>query len=102
MPDLDLDLDDVVLFELPTEADMWAFVDRIRPRWAGWSDAEEGVWVFTAQLEENRDLAPLLRAAEELVAELALDAIHFCLDGRVYLLEPARARRYSSTQATLT
>jgi hypothetical protein len=105
MDDLDLELDDVVLFELPTHSEVDAFVKRIRPRWDGWSDAEEDVWLFTARLEEDDDLAPLLREAEQLVAELDLAAIHFFLDGRVYLLEPTRASdaaRYSSSHATLT
>jgi hypothetical protein len=105
MQDLDLDLDDVVFFELPSRLEVDAFVKRIRPRWNGWSDAGENVWLFTARLEEDDDLAPLLREAEQLVAELDLAAIHFFLDGRVYLLEPAHARdaaRYSSSHATLT
>jgi hypothetical protein len=111
MQDLDLVLDAVVFFELPSRLEVDVFVNRIRPRWNRWSDAEESVWLVTAQLEEDDDLAPLLREAEQLVAELDLAAIHFFLDGRVYLLEPARtgpgARTnvrspYSSSQATLT
>lgn len=90
MDDLDLELDDVVLFELPAREDLEAFCDRIRPRWEGWSDADEDVWLFTAQLERSRDLAPLLREVQELIAELGLDAVPFCLDGRAYLLDAAR------------
>lgn len=89
--DLDLTLDDVVLFELPNPEDVEAFRQRIRPRWEGWSDADGELWLFTAQLEKNRDLAPLLREAQQLISELGLDAIRFCLDGRIYLLDDARA-----------
>ena len=91
MDDLDRELDDTVLFELPRREDVRAFRDRLRPRWEGWSDADGEVWLFTAQLERGRDLVPLLREAQELVGELGLASIRYCLDGRVYLLE-ARSR----------
>jgi hypothetical protein len=96
MDDLDAQLDDVVLFELPAQEDVDAFCARLRPRWEGWSDADEDVWLFTAQLERGGDLAPLLRAAQELIAELGRDSIRFCLDGRIYLL------RASVTPAAIT
>jgi hypothetical protein len=99
MDDLDLELDDAVLFELPTYEDVEAFLDRIRPRWEGWSDAEEDVWLFTARLERSGDLAPLLREAQELIAELGLDAIRFSLDGRAYLLDAARPTREADLAA---
>jgi hypothetical protein len=91
MDDLDRELDDVVLFELPTHEDVEAFRDRLRPRWDGWSDADEDVWLFTARFEQAGDLAVMLRLAEALVAELGLPAIYYCLDGRVYALEAAPA-----------
>jgi hypothetical protein len=102
MEDLDLELDDVVLFELPTHEDVEAFCDRIRPRWEGWSDAEENVWLVTARLERSGDLAPLLREAQELIAELGLDAIDFCLDGRAYRLDAARPPRAADLTARST
>ena len=92
MEDLDLELDDVVLFELPTHEHVEAFCDRIRPRWDGWSDRDEQAWLFAALLNDGNDLAPLLRQAQELVAELGLAAIRFGLDGRLYVLEAARSR----------
>jgi hypothetical protein len=92
MEDLDLELDEVVLFELPTQKDVEAFRDRLRPRWEGWSDVDEEVWLFTAQLKGGGDLAPLLRAAQELLAELGLEAIRYCVDGRLYMLDAARPR----------
>jgi hypothetical protein len=91
--DLDLQLDDVVLFELRNPEDVEAFRGRLRPRWEGWSDADGELWLFTAELEQSRGLAPLLREAQELIAELDLDAIRFCLDGRIYVLDAARSSR---------
>jgi hypothetical protein len=91
MHDLDLELSDVVLFELPNRDNVDAFRDRLRARWDGWSDADGDLWLFSAQLDQSRDLAPLLREAQELIAELGLDAIRFYLDGRVYLLDAPRS-----------
>jgi hypothetical protein len=36
----------------------------------------------SAELADADDLAPLLREAQDLIAELGLDTIRFCLDGR--------------------
>ena len=91
MDDLDLQLDDVVLFELPTRELVEAFRRRIRPRWDGWSDTEEDVFLFTAELRESGDVAPLLREAERIVSELGPTEIAYCVDGRVYALEAARS-----------
>src|SRR5262249_46289433 len=100
MHDLDLQLDSGVLFELPSLADSDAFSARLRSRWPGWSDADEGVWLFTAELRGNEgDLAELLRTAEELLIELGLTAIRFCVDGRLYVLEPARRREAALSPA---
>jgi len=101
MDDLDRQLDDVVLFELPTREVVQAFHDRLRPRWDGWSDADDDVWLITAQLEGAGDLAVLLRQAEELVVELGLAAIYYCLDGRAYVLEAAPSRAAADLAAQL-
>lgn len=89
MDDLDSGLDDALIFELPTFEDVEAFCERFRPRWEGWSHCDDQVWLFTARLDGTGDVATLLREAQELVAELGLSAIRFCLDGRVYALEAA-------------
>jgi hypothetical protein len=99
MEDLDLELDDVVLFELPTHEDVEAFCDRIRPRWEGWSDDDEDLWLVTAQLRRTDDLAPLLRDVQGLIGELGLQSIRFFLDGRVYALEAARPPREADLAA---
>jgi hypothetical protein len=69
-----------------------AFVDRFRPRWEGWTHADEDLWLFTAHLDGGGELASLLREAQELVGALGLAAIRFFLDGRVYVLEAAQAQ----------
>jgi hypothetical protein len=89
MDDFAFDLDDVVIFELPTFEDVEAFADRLRPRWDGWTHADEQLWLFTARLSAKADLAALLRAVQELLADLGLHVMRFLLDGRVYALEAA-------------
>ena len=67
---LDFALEDIVIFELPTLGAVEAFAERLRPRWDGWSDTDDQMWLFTAQLESDADVADLFRAAQELVAQL--------------------------------
>jgi hypothetical protein len=91
--DLDRELDDMVLFELPSLACNAAFSLRFRSRWPGWSAHDEAGWLFAAELIEDEDgLDVLLREAQELLEELELAEIRFCVDGRVYALEPQRTR----------
>jgi hypothetical protein len=88
--ELEIQLSDVVLFELPTFAAAQAFRVRLRPRWAGWSHDDEPVWLFAAELsDEADDLALLLREAQALLAELDLSSIVFCVDERTYVLDAA-------------
>lgn len=90
MDELELQLSDVVLFELPTFEDAQAFRTRLRPRWHGWSLADDDIWLFAAELgTEPNSLALLLRAAQDLIAERELPPVRFVVDNRVYVLEPA-------------
>jgi hypothetical protein len=92
MDELDLQLSDVVLFELPTAEDAAAFRVRLRPRWPGWSHEDGDCWLFAAELgDAAAGLALLLREAQDVLAERDLPAICFVLDGRVYVLEAACA-----------
>jgi hypothetical protein len=104
MNELDLQLDDVVLFELPTHADVEAFCDRLRSNWPGWSEADGEVWLFAVDVEDRADdLASLFRTAQELVGELGLPSIRFYLDSRIYHLESAPSRSPSvSSELTAT
>jgi hypothetical protein len=88
--EIDTQLSDVVLFELPTFEAAQAFRVRLRPRWPGWSHDEEQLWLFAAELGGETDgLALLLREAQEVLAEQELLAIVFVLDGRSYVLAAA-------------
>jgi hypothetical protein len=86
--ELELQFSDVVLFELPTFEAAQAFRVRLRPRWPGWSHADEDGWLFATELgDESDDLALLLREAQQLLAELDMWVAVFVLDGRSYALE---------------
>jgi hypothetical protein len=93
MDELDLQLDDVLLFELSTFEESQAFRLRLRPRWPGWSHDDEQGWLFACELRDGEDLALLLREAEAILVELGRVAVRFLVDGRVYVLEPSADRK---------
>jgi hypothetical protein len=98
MDQLDTQLSDVVLFELPTFEAAQAFRVSLRPRWPGWSHDDEGLWLFAAEIGNETDgLAQLVRAAQEKLAELDLLAIVFVLDGRSYVLAAPEPAVYERT-----
>jgi hypothetical protein len=101
--EFDLQFSDVVLFELPTFEAAQAFRVRLRPRWPGWSHADDQGWLFAAELgDETDDLALLLREGQQLLAELDMLFLVFVLDGRSYVLEraePVYERTGKSKQA---
>lgn len=90
MGEIETQLGDVVLFELPTFEAAQAFRLRLRPRWPGWSHNEDELWLFAAEIgDETDDVAQLLRKAQEVVSDLDLLAVVFVLDGRSYFLPAA-------------
>jgi hypothetical protein len=93
MDDLDLELDDVVIFELPSPRYVEAFEARLRPRWEGWSQRDEPAWLVTARLNATAELPALFHDVQQLMEGLGLATIGYCLDGRVYVLEPDRSSR---------
>jgi hypothetical protein len=99
----DLQFSDVVLFELPTFEAAQAFRVSLRPRWPGWSHADDQGWLFATELgDETDDLALLLREAQQLLADLDMSVVVFVLDGRSYVLEapePLYERTGKSRQA---
>ncbi len=98
MNQLDSQLSDVILFELPTFEAAQAFRLGLRPRWPGWSHDDDGLWLFAAEIGGETDgLALLLREAQEQLAELDLLAIVFVLDGRSYVLAAADQAVYERT-----
>ena len=89
------------MFELPTLACNAAFSLRLRSRWPGWSAHDDAGWLFSAELlEDGEGLAVLLREAQDLLEELGLPAIRFCLDGVVYPLEAQRTRTPATVAST--
>jgi hypothetical protein len=103
MDEFEAQLNDIVLFELPSFEDTQAFRVRFRPRWPGWSVDENDIWLFAVDLTDaSGDLPQLLREAQELLAERGLTVIRFILDGRDYLLEatePVYERTAKQSQA---
>ena len=98
MDELDLQLSEIVLFELPTFEAAQAFRVRLRQRWPGWSHDDEGLWLFAAELGDEPDsLALVLREAQDLLDDLDLLAVVFVLDGRSYVL-PAGEPVYERTE----
>jgi hypothetical protein len=92
MDEIALRTSNVVRFELPAYADVDGFCSRIRPRWRGSQRKQDEVWVVSAQLHRAaNDLALLLREVEGYVADTALLAIRYQLDGRFYVMEAAAA-----------
>ncbi|HEX4323172.1 MAG TPA: hypothetical protein VHZ77_00920 [Gaiellaceae bacterium] len=102
MDELDLQLDEVVMFELPTLACNAAFSLRLRSRWPGWSAHDDAGWLFAAELlEDGEGMAVLLREAQDLLEELGLPSIRFCLDGGVYTLEAQRTEAGAALAGSL-
>ena len=89
----DLPLYDVVYFKLVTHAAAEALAWSVRPTWItrvqpwspGWS-------VFVELRSREADLAVLLRQVADWAAKRRLENIPFELDGREYVLLPARIR----------
>ena len=91
MDELDLQLDDIVLFELPSVECSAVFPVQVRSRWPGWATHDPDSWLVAAELVGGEgELARLLREVQGLLEELGVGAIRFYLDGRVYVLEPQR------------
>jgi hypothetical protein len=94
-----LGFSDVVLFEIPVDANVDRFRSRIRSRWPGWSKLDENVWLVAAELPDDDALAALLRDAQALLPELKLDTIRFCVDDCVYDLKPGQTPKKTRASA---
>ena len=78
---------EMIFFEIPAYVDVEQFCARIRPRWPGWKMLDVDVWLVGATVEvDDSDLAVLLRAVGDAIAELELLAIRYCVDGRFYVM----------------
>ena len=90
---------EMIFFEIPAYADVEQFCARIRPRWPGWKMLDVDVWLVGASVKvDDSDLAVLLRAVGDAIAELDLVAIRYCVDGRFYVMGEPRVE--DPTEAT--
>jgi hypothetical protein len=82
---------EMIFFEIPAFADVERFCARIRPHWPGWKMLDVDVWLVGATVKvDDSDLAVLLRAVGDTIAELNLLAIRYCVDGRFYVMDGPR------------
>ena len=92
----------MIFFEIPAFADVEQFCARIRPRWPGWKMLDVDVWLVGATVKvDDSDLAVLLRAVADSIAELNLLAIRYCVDGRFYVMA-GQNDQISGTSSTAT
>jgi hypothetical protein len=90
--DIDYWIDDVVLFEASCRPEL--LCHHLRAERLVWSHFRDGVELVVAVLgPEPEDLARLLRAAEEWLAEQELGSMDFEIDGRRYTLRAAASAR---------
>jgi hypothetical protein len=81
------DANAIVLFEIPEFMELDEFLERIRPRWPGWTRDDEEVHVVAAEVVgEPSELAELLREVEAYVSDAELLAIRYWVDGRPYVM----------------
>ena len=81
-------LDEIVLFELPTQEASQGLVMYLGQTRLAWLQSGEEVSVVGVLLNpDDGDLAVLLRSVEQWVDQSGFAAIRFEVDGRVYVLE---------------
>jgi len=78
--------DDELLVELPTRHVAESLCDRLGPERAARPEQEEDRWDVEVTFGSASELAQLLRTVEAWVAERALGALRYHLDGRAYIL----------------
>jgi hypothetical protein len=84
----DASLDEIVLFELPTQEASQSLVMYLGQTRLAWLQSGEEVSVVGVLLNpDDGDLAVLLRGVERWVDQSGFAAIRFEVDGRVYVLE---------------
>jgi hypothetical protein len=89
--DFDAPFDEIVVFELPEEAEAQRLWLRLLPARLAWMHRRGDVHCVSAVLRaEPGDLALLLRELEDWLSERDVDAVPFELDGRMYSLRRRR------------
>jgi hypothetical protein len=93
----DTKFDEVVMFEMPSEADAERLWLRLQPARLAWLHHRDDTYCVAAVLRaESEDLALLLRELEAWVADRGVHQVRFELDGRTYSLR-GRAAAVAST-----
>jgi hypothetical protein len=85
LPGTTLDGDEI-LVELPSRHVAESLCDRLRPGRGARPEQEEDFWEVGVSFGSALELAQLLRTVEAWVAERALGALRYHLDGRAYIL----------------
>lgn len=88
----DASLDEIVLFELPTQEASESLVMHLGQTRLAWlQSGEEAAVVGVLLNPDDGDLAVLLRMVERWVDQSGFAAIRFEVDGRTYVLESRQA-----------
>jgi hypothetical protein len=77
---------DEILVELPSRHVAESLCDRLGPGLVAQPEQEEDRWEVGVTFGSGLELAQLLRTVEAWVAERALGALRYHLDGRAYIL----------------
>jgi hypothetical protein len=77
---------DAILVELASHEQAENLCDRLSRDRVTWPERAESCWVVSIEFDSGAELARLLRKIEAWVADRALGAIRYHLDGRAYVL----------------
>jgi hypothetical protein len=85
-------LTEIVLFEIPARSGASELVEVLSKSRLAWMEGNEEIAVVAVLLNPVQgDLGRLLRTVETFIVQRGLLALSFEVDGRTYLLQPARA-----------
>ena len=88
----DTELNELVCFEIPGFELAAQLCERVGSERLAWVQSGDGIRRVAVLIQtQEGDLAAILRAVEQWVAEHGLVAIRFELDGRLYVLESGKA-----------
>jgi hypothetical protein len=79
-------LSELVLFEIPVDADVDRFRARLQPRWTGWPRLDHDAWLVAAEATNVDGLAALLGEVQAILPELGLRSIRYCRDTSIFEL----------------
>ena len=93
----DSPLTDTVLFEIPARSGASELLEELSQARLAWMEGDDEIPVVGVLLNpDDGDLGSLLRTVETFIGERGLLALHFEVDGRSYILQPARTTQPST------